>query len=108
MNVGHADSDEATKLELVAILGDLDGPKIARPVVDILKEMTMDGAQVGEIELARRHAFGDALGHQATFDLVQSVGIRNAKFISEYRLGGLEIRIPSAHSTANGVTAARM
>jgi hypothetical protein len=70
--------------------------------------MVVDGSQVGQIESAGRHTFGDALGHQLPFDEVEAVGVENAKFISENGSVWVEIWISSAHSAASGVTAARI
>jgi len=108
VDIGHARLDESAKLEPMAVLGELDRSHLARPVVDILEQMTMDSLQMGQVEAARRHAFGRALSDELAFDNVQSVRVKNAKFISENRSVCIEIRIQSAHSAASGVTAARI
>ena len=66
MNVGHAGFYELAKLELVAGFGDLDGAQLARPGVQVLKEMPVDGAEMGQVKTARGRAFGDPLGDQPT------------------------------------------
>ena len=108
MDVGHTRLDKSAKLELMAVLGDLDGSHLASPVVDVLEQMMVDGSQVGQIEAAGWHAFDDALSHQLAFDEVEVAGIENAKFISENGSVWVEVRILSAHSAASGVTAARI
>lgn len=108
MDVGHARHDKATKLELVTVLGDFDGSRFSRPVIDILKEMSVNGLQMSQVEMAHGRAFSAALNYLATFDDVQLVDVENAKFISEYGQRGVEIRISSAHSAASGMAAARM
>ena len=50
MNVGHTGLDVLPELELLATLADLDGAQFARPLVDVLEEMAMDGAQMGQVE----------------------------------------------------------
>src|SRR5271157_5322553 len=44
VDVRHAGFDEPTKLELVPTLGYFHGPDLARPVIDVLEQMPVDGA----------------------------------------------------------------
>ena len=108
MHVGHTCLDEAAKLKLMTVLGDLHRAHLTRPVVDVLEQMAMDGLQVGEVKVSWRHTFGDALGHELAFDALQSGRVKNAKFISENGSVWIEVRVLSAHSAASGVTAARI
>ncbi|MDE2790229.1 MAG: hypothetical protein OXI81_07375 [Paracoccaceae bacterium] len=55
MDVRHAGFDEPPRLETTPALGDLDGADLARPGVDVLKQMAVDRLQVGEVEIARWH-----------------------------------------------------
>ena len=55
VNVRHAGLDELAELELLAALADLDRAQFAGPVVDVLKEVAMDRAQMGEVEGATRN-----------------------------------------------------
>ena len=46
-DVGHVRFDEAARLELMAAFGDLDRSHLARPVINVLEQMAMNGSQVG-------------------------------------------------------------
>jgi hypothetical protein len=83
VNVGHADLDELAKLELIARLGDLDGAQLPRPLIYILKKVTMDCPQMGEVKAAKGYAFGDPLGDEASLDLVKLIGIGETKPVSK-------------------------
>jgi hypothetical protein len=60
MDIRHAGFDRPAKLELASTLRDLDRPDFARPFIDILKEMPVNGAQMCEVEIAQRNAAGGA------------------------------------------------
>ena len=83
VNVGHAGFDVLAKLELVAALGDLDGAQLARPRVDILEKMPVNGAKVGQVETARGCAFGDPLGDKLSLNVVEPVRVGYAAQISK-------------------------
>ena len=46
MHIRHPGRDVLAELKLVSALEDFDGAKFAGPVVDILEQMTVDGAKV--------------------------------------------------------------
>jgi hypothetical protein len=52
VDVGHSGADETPELELMAALGDFHRTEFACPDVEILEEVAVDGAEVGEIEMA--------------------------------------------------------
>jgi hypothetical protein len=58
-------------LKLVSTLEDFDRPKLARPIVDVLEEMTVNGAQMDQIERTGRDAQPASLNCKATLDLIQ-------------------------------------
>jgi len=82
VNIGHAGFNELAKLELATALGDLHRAQIARPVIDVLEQMTMDGAEVGEIEGAIGDSFGYSLGDKLTLNIVQPREVPDAESIS--------------------------
>lgn len=70
MDIGHAGLNVTAKLELTAALGDFDRSDLAGPVVDVLEQVTVDGFQVGEIELAARDSAITAASYELPFDAV--------------------------------------
>ena len=71
MNVGHSGRDELAELKLLAALADLHRAQFAGPLVDVLEEMTMDGAQMGEVERAAWNRLEAAVGGVKTLDPIQ-------------------------------------
>jgi hypothetical protein len=61
VNVGHAGFDEAAKLELMAVLGNLYRPQFADPIIDVPEKVSVHGPQMSKVEIASRRTFGDAL-----------------------------------------------
>jgi len=108
VNVGHAGFDELAKLELVAALGDLDGAQLARPGVQVLKKMPVDGAEMGQVKTAPGRAFGDPLGDNPPLYLVQLIGIGEPEPVSQDRRARIEIGVVPAHSAASGTALARI
>ncbi len=108
VNIGHAGLDELAKLELTSTLVDLDGAKLPRPVVGVLKEMAMDGPQVAEIKAARGDCFGHPLGDRLALDIIQASLIGDSEAIDEDVRAWIDVGIASAHSAASGMDLARM
>ncbi len=50
VNVRHSGRNVLTELELISTFEDFDCTKLAGPVVNILEQVAMDGAQVGQVE----------------------------------------------------------
>ena len=48
--------EELAELELVAALGDLDGARLPRPVVDVLEQGPVDRLEVSKVEVALRRS----------------------------------------------------
>ena len=80
---------------------------IARPLVNILKQVPMDGLQVGEIKVASRRGFGEALRHKSPFDRIQFalvtdvVAVAKDLVVGRIAVGGV------AHSAAGTPTRSR-
>lgn len=56
VNVSHSGLDVLPELELLFALADLDGAQFAGPVIDVLEQMAMDRAQMGQIERSARYS----------------------------------------------------
>jgi hypothetical protein len=82
VNIGHSGMDVLPKLELLAALADLDRAQFSGPVVDVLEEMAMDGAQVDQVERAARDAAATSQGHKASFLPVEKFLIGGTKPVS--------------------------
>ena len=50
MNVGHAGRNVLPELELIAAFEDFDRAQFARPIVDVLEQVAVDGTKMGQIE----------------------------------------------------------
>lgn len=81
VNVLHAGLDEPAELELMPALGNLHRAKLARPVVNVLEQVTMDGTKMGEVEAAGRNAFRGPLRDQPSLGPVKPVGVPQAEFV---------------------------
>lgn len=76
VHVRHAGFDEAKRHELCAAFGDLYNADLSRPVVDVLENVAMDGAELAEIKIACRKALSYALRRQAAFVAVKNNSTR--------------------------------
>ena len=108
MNVRHAGLDELAELKWLSVLGDLDFPHLAGPGVEILKEVSMNGAKMREIEVAERGAFRDPLGDQLTLDRLQASGVEDVQTVPQNGRSWVDVRIVLARSAGTGVTLAKM
>ncbi len=104
MDIRHSGFDMPAKLELASPLGDLDRANFPGPIIDILEEMPVNGAKMGEVETADGNAFGRACDRQPTLNNVQLVGAGDAGPISENGRPWIDIRGVIAHSAASCLT----
>lgn len=100
VNIGHAVLNEAAELKLAPAFGNLDGANLARPIIDVLKQMAMEGFQVAEVEIAGRDALGDALHHELALEELKLFRIPQAKLVLEYRIVRRITVFGIAHSAA--------
>ena len=108
VNVAHADLDELPELELVAVLGDFDGTKLAGPIKNILEKMPVNGAQVRQVKNPSGDALGGALDNERPLYNIETIGVLNSNFVAENDGARIEVRIVAGHSAAKAPTAARM
>ena len=99
VDVGHAGFDKAVRLKLTAALGDLDGPDGPGPVIEVLEEMTVDGAKVGEVKVAGWAALAQALGYEFPLDVVKMRRISDCQLVLKNLAIRIEVGI-GAHSAA--------
>jgi hypothetical protein len=83
MDICHARLDVSPELELVAVFGDLYGPDLSRPVVDILEEVAMDRPQVEKVEAARWRAFPRPLRDEPSLQSIQFARVGNSEPVSK-------------------------
>ena len=100
MNVGHSRLDVSPELKLIAALRYLDSADLACPLVDILKQMAVDGFQVVEIKVTVRNAFSGPLCHLPPLKSIECSSIFDITQISENVGAGIDVRI--SHSAASG------
>ena len=100
MNVGHAGVDEPAKLKLRPALADLDGADLAGPLIDVLKQVMMDGSQMVDIETTGRYAFSGSLRDQPSFDLIENFRVSYAEKVPENMASRIDIRVVRIHFAA--------
>jgi len=83
VNIRHAGVDVLPELELLRALADLDCTDFARPVVDVLEQVTVDGLEVSKIKLSQRDTLRDALRDQRPLCLVDDSSVLDAETIFE-------------------------
>ena len=109
VNVGHAGLDVLAELELLAALADLDRAQLTGPVVDILEEVAMDGAEMSEVKGAVGDAASASQYDEASLLLVQKFGIGCAEPVSQDRRAWIDVRVVRAgHFTRAAGLRARM
>jgi|SRR5579862_5613591 len=108
VDVRHAGFNVSSELEPVSALCQLNGTKLARPLVHILKQMAVNGAKVGEVEAAPRNALPGPLHDEFAFRVVKLLRVSDAEFVSKNGRTGIEIRVFVAHSAAAAWCLARM
>ncbi len=99
MHVGHSGFDISTKLELVPALGDLDGAKLARPVVDILEQMAVDGPKVLQVDVTIRNSFTRTLCDKLALDAVELIRFADSLLVPKNSGSRIDVGI-GAHSSA--------
>ena len=50
VDVRHSGRNVLAELELISALEDFDRAKLSSPVVDVLEQVAVDGAEVGQVE----------------------------------------------------------
>lgn len=83
VDVGHAGADETAELELMAAFGDFYGSEFARPGVDVLEEVVVNGAEMGEVEVARRDALSGPLDNPLPLLVTERNGVGQVQFVAE-------------------------
>ena len=83
VDICHARPDKAFRLEPAAALGYLDRAKFARPLVDVLEQVAVNGAQMGKVEVAARNGFEKPLGDELPFRCLQRAGIPDVQLVAE-------------------------
>jgi len=81
VNVLHPGVDEPVELELMTALGNLHRPNLPGPVVDILEQLPMDGAQVHKVKAAGRDALSSPLRDQQPLHAVELTCIGETQLI---------------------------
>ncbi len=102
MDIRHAALNQFCGDEVVATLGNLNRPKLACPFVNVLKQMSMDGLQVLQAEVASWDDFEPSLENQQTLMLVKTGSILDPKPMTEDTRARVEVRILVTHSMAAG------
>jgi len=108
VNVLHAGFDEPAELKLMPALGDLHGAKLARPIVNVLEKVPVDGAKVGEVEAPGRDAFGGPLGDKPPFQAGKLCRVGEVQLVPQDGRAGIGVGIVLAHSAASLAAPARM
>ncbi len=93
MNVGHAGFDILPELKLVTAFGQFNGTKLACPVINVLKQVTMDMPQMGEVELSGRNALAGALYDQLSLGVIETLAIGDVQLVSEDGRSRIDVRI---------------
>ena len=75
MYVGHARGNVAAKLELMAALGNLDRADFSGPLINVLKQMPVDCAKMGEVEGPQRHRLCQALSDELPLHRIELLWI---------------------------------
>ena len=83
VNIGHAGFDEITKLEGVAVLGDLDGADLPGPTVNVLEEMSVDHPKVDQIEVAAGRTLSGSLYDEFPLQGLQPHRVPDTKAVYE-------------------------
>lgn len=81
VNIVHARHNETLKLELMTALGNLYRAQFARPYINILEKVAVNGSKVGQIECTARHALFDGLVHQFPLMIVEQGRIANVQSV---------------------------
>ena len=108
-HVVHSSLNVASELKLMAAFADLDRAQLACPIVDVLKQVAVNGAEMSKIERPDGYTFRNSISHQAALDSIKPSRIRNAKAITKDFGAGNEVWINVVvHLTAAARACARI
>jgi len=71
MNIVHTGLNIAPELELVTAFVDLNSAQLASSIVDILKQVPVNGAEMTKIKCPDGCTFRDSVSHQAALDPIK-------------------------------------
>jgi hypothetical protein len=101
VNIRHAGLDVVAELENAIALGQFDSAQFTRPFLNILEEMAMDLAKMGEVKIAVRTTLHDPQRDKPALSLVEVRSACYAELVTENLGSGIEIGIIN-HSAARG------
>jgi hypothetical protein len=67
---------------MIRLLCEFDGPNLSGPIVHVLKEVVVNGAEVRQIEVAGGNAMCGTFGHKKLFFVVELFRVPDVEFIS--------------------------
>jgi hypothetical protein len=70
-------------LKLMVSLGDLHSPNLARPVIQILEQMPVDDAQVGEVKVPMWDTLSRALADKSSLGSVEECRINDSELVAK-------------------------
>lgn len=97
MDVGKAGGNEAHWHELRAALCALHGAEFAGPIVDVLEQVMVDGAEMRQIERANSNTFGRALRCQHPFKPVEHPLAFETKLVLQNAGSRIDVRVIIGH-----------
>jgi hypothetical protein len=83
VNIRHTGFDVPPGLKLMAALGYLRGSNVARPLIHILEQMAVDGAQVRKVEAPSWYVLGCALADKSPLGSIEQCRICDPEFVAE-------------------------
>jgi hypothetical protein len=101
MNVAKAGGDEAQRHELRAAFRDFHGTDFSGPVVDVLEEMAVNGAEVPQIERAGWNAFRRALADELSLNIIQQVRLGQSKLVTQNARSRIDVGIRGRHASVS-------
>ena len=81
------------ELELLRTLADFDGTQLARPVINVLKQVAMDRAEMRQVEIAAGDAPSAAQHHQRTFLFVEKDRIDDTEPVPQDNGARIDVRV---------------
>lgn len=99
VHIGHAGFDKLAELKLLAAFLQFDGAWFARPRINVLEQMAVDGFKMRQIEVARRNTLAGPLCHKLTFAQSKRFRVAKAELVSKNVCAGIGVRVV-AHSAA--------
>ena len=77
----------------VAVFGDADIAHFSRPVIDVLKQMPVNGFEVPEIEIARREFFVRSRVAYFRFKCIEFVSVREIELVLQNGRVGIAVLV---------------